>query len=78
MGLLAMVKKSKRHYAAYGVQVRRPWYALYRWRVILIAEPMTLLGYVSAANEESAIETAAEEFEVSDTLRNRLIAQREG
>jgi hypothetical protein len=71
-----MAKKAKRHY---GVQIRRPWYVLHRWRVALTTgTPTKLLGYVSAANEASAIETAAEEFRVGDALRNRLVAQREG
>jgi hypothetical protein len=52
--------------------------AEHRWRVSLIGKtPQRFLGYVHAADEKSAIDVAAKEFKIGDTLRNRLVALRE-
>ena len=46
----------------------------HRWRASLMrGTPGRYLGHVHAPNEASAIEKAAEEFEVPDTLRNRIV-----
>jgi len=46
----------------------------HRWRASLIrGTPARYLGHVHAKDEATAIEKAAEEFEVPDTLRDRII-----
>jgi hypothetical protein len=46
----------------------------HRWRASLIrGTPARYLGHVHAKDEATAIERAAEEFEVADTLRNRIV-----
>jgi hypothetical protein len=51
---------------------------VHRWRVTLITgTPARYLGYVDAPDEKSAIDEAAKEFKIRDTLRNRLVARRE-
>ena len=50
---------------------------IHRWRVSLVAGmPAELLGYIDAANEVSAIEAAAKEYNISTS--NQLVVQREG
>jgi hypothetical protein len=54
------------------------WNAKHRFRIGLIGKsPQRQLGSVYASNEEKAIEAAVVEFEVRETLRNKLIAQRD-
>ena len=49
-----------------------------RWRVSPIkGTPAQFLGYVDAADEKSAIETAAKEYKIAEVLRNRLVARRD-
>ena len=56
----------------------KPRDRLFRWRVSLIkATPAKFIGFVHAPDEKSAIETAAEDYDISETLRDRLVAVRE-
>jgi hypothetical protein len=51
---------------------------LHRWRVSLVkATPAKFVGFVRAPDEQSAIEMAAEDYGISDTLRDRIVAIRE-
>jgi len=53
--------------------------AEHRWQISLIkATPAKYLGSVYAPDEATAIEAAAREFKISDALKNRLVARREG
>lgn len=46
--------------------------SLHRWRISLIkGTPAKYLGYVEAADEKSALDEAAKEFRISNTLRNQ-------
>ena len=53
----------------------------YRFRVALLeGDPAMFvgyLGYVEADDEKAAIETAAREFKIAETLRDRIVARRE-
>jgi hypothetical protein len=52
---------------------------VFQWRATLIkGTPARYLGYVSAPDEETAREIAAEEFNVSEALRDRIAVQRKG
>ena len=52
--------------------------AEHRWQISLIkATPAKYLGSVDAPDEATAIEAAAREFKIDDTLKNRLVARRE-
>jgi hypothetical protein len=56
----------------------KPRERLFQWRATLIkGTPARYLGYVSAPDEE-AREIAAEEFNVSEVLRDRIAVQRVG
>ena len=51
--------------------------AEHRWQISLIkATPAKYLGSVYAPDEATAIEAAAREFKIDDTLKNRLVALR--
>ena len=51
--------------------------AEHRWQISLIkATPAKYLGSVYAADDGKAIEAAAREFKIDDTLKNRLVARR--
>ena len=57
----------------------KPRERLFQWRATLIkGTPARYLGYVSAPDEETARQMAAEEFNISDVLRDRIAVQREG
>jgi hypothetical protein len=59
-------------------QKTKPRERLFSWRATLIkGTPAKYLGYVDAPDEKSAIEEAAKEFKISDTLRDRIAVQRE-
>jgi len=48
-----------------------------RWQISLIkATPAKYLGSIYAPDEATAIEAAAREFKIDDTLKNRLVALR--
>jgi hypothetical protein len=51
----------------------------HRFRVALLeGEPaMFVVGYVEAADEKAAIEAAAKEYKIAETLRDRLVARRD-
>lgn len=49
--------------------------ALREWRITLVRAKGQYLGRVEAPNAESAIKIAAEQFNVSDAQRSRMIAQ---
>ena len=53
----------------------------YRFRVALLeGDPAMFvgyLGYVEADDEKAAIEVAAREFKIAETLRDRIVARRE-
>jgi hypothetical protein len=53
----------------------------YRFRVALLeGDPAMFvgyLGYVEADDEKAAIEAAAREFKIAETLRDRIVARRE-
>jgi hypothetical protein len=47
----------------------------HRWRITLIkGTPAKFLGYVHAPDEKTAIARAAEDYDVSDRLIDRLVA----
>jgi len=49
---------------------KKPKPTTHRWRVSIIrGTPAKFLGYVDATDENSAIESAAKEFKISDALR---------
>jgi hypothetical protein len=57
----------------------KPQERVFQWRATLIkGTPARYLGYVSASDEETARAIAAEEFNVSETLRDRIAVQRKG
>ena len=57
---------------------QKPKERLYMWRMSLIrGTPQRYLGRVEAPDEQSAIEAAAKEFRISDSLRNRIVAVRD-
>jgi hypothetical protein len=50
----------------------------HRWSITRITgTPAAFLGHVYAPDEKTALQRAAEEFQVQPGLRNRLVAQRE-
>lgn len=50
----------------------------FHWRATLIkGTPARYLGYVDAPDEETARTIAAEEFNVSEILRDRIAVQRD-
>jgi len=50
----------------------------HRWQISLIkATPAKYLGSVYAPDEGAAIEAAAREFKIDDTLKDRLVARRD-
>jgi hypothetical protein len=53
----------------------------YRFRVALLeGDPAMFvgyLGYVEADDEKAAIEAAAREFKIAETLQDRIVARRE-
>jgi hypothetical protein len=52
--------------------------ALHRFRITLLkGTPAKFLGFVEAPNEKAAVEAAAREFKIADTLRDRLVARRD-
>ena len=53
----------------------RPEKRLREWRITLIRAKGHYLGRVEAADAESAIKRAIEEFQVDEAHRSRLIAQ---
>ena len=56
----------------------KPRERLFRWRATLIkGTPAKYLGHVDAPDEEAARAQAAEEFNVSDVLKDRVAVQRE-
>jgi 1,2-phenylacetyl-CoA epoxidase PaaB subunit len=51
---------------------------LHRWRISLIkATPAKFIGFVHAPDEKSALEMAAEDYSISENVRDRLVAIRE-
>jgi hypothetical protein len=57
----------------------KPRERLFSWRATLIkGTPAKYLGYVDAPDEETARKIAAEEFNVSEVLRDRIAVQRDG
>jgi hypothetical protein len=60
------------------VRKTKPREQLFRWRATLIkGTPAKYTGYVEAADEKTAIEEAAKEFKVSETLRDGIVATRD-
>ena len=56
----------------------KPKEHLHRWRATLIkGTPAKYLGHIYAADEKSAIEEAAKEFNVAEALWDRIVAKRE-
>jgi len=52
--------------------------AEHRWRISLIrGTPAQFLGHVSAPTQKRAVEIAAEQFNIADVLRNRIVARRD-
>jgi len=52
--------------------------AEHRWQISFVkATPAKYLGRVDAPDEATAIEAAAREFKIDDTLKNRLVARRD-
>jgi len=51
--------------------------AEHRWQISFIKATPVYLGDVYARDEATAIEEAAREFKIDDTLKNRLVARRE-
>ena len=53
----------------------------HRFRIALLeGDPAMFvgyLGYVEADDEKAATETAAREFKIAETLRDRIVARRE-
>jgi hypothetical protein len=51
---------------------------LFRWRITRIkASPAALIGYVEAPDQDTAIRTAIQEFEITNPEhQKRLVAQR--
>jgi hypothetical protein len=47
-----------------------------RWRVHIIRHPAEHLCTVRAANEQDAIEKAAERFEIAPEQQNRIVVQK--
>jgi hypothetical protein len=56
-----------------GVDVRTA-----RWRVDIIRKRAEHLGTVEAANENEAVEKAAERFDIPPERRNRVAVQKMG
>jgi hypothetical protein len=53
--------------------------AEYKWRIIrLRSTPARDLGIITAPDEETAIKKAAEQYQVPEALRDRLMARRVG
>jgi len=59
-------------------QETKPRERLFHWRATLIkGTPARYLGYVDAPDEETARKIAAEEFNVSEVLRDPIAVQRD-
>jgi hypothetical protein len=51
----------------------------YRWSITRIrGTPAVFLGYAYGPDQETALDRAAEQFQVRPELRDRLIARRDG
>jgi hypothetical protein len=49
-----------------------------RWRIFQFRKTLTLLGWVYAPDEKTALEKGADECGIRPVLGNRLMAQRQG
>jgi len=68
------VPRGQRHRGAHMARKSTPRDFEHRWRASLIrGTPARYLGHVHAKDETSAIEKAADEFEVPDALRDRIV-----
>ena len=69
-------REGQRHRGAHMAKARKstPRDFQHRWRASLIrGTPGRYLGHVQAKDQATAIERAAKEFDVPDTLRDRIV-----